>query len=329
MNESPPASQVSWSVPAPAVSIIIATYNRSQPLCHAIRSVLRQTFTDWELIVVGDACTDDTADSVAAFQDPRVRFFNLAVRHGYQTGPHNHGLSIARGRLISFLNHDDLFFPDHLASCMAALEKTGADLVWVPVAMALPRQQAITPHLPCAFEVTGVPPRDGYWPGNFCYASSWVFNRSLVDRVGPWIGPEETYLLPSQEWLYRAWRRGAHMRFFRHLSVMAVSPQHASTGYRHRDSPDHDWLVRWMNDDPQYRERILEEYGIAEGMKRLDEHFHPGWKLLKRLLLRPVYELLPAWGIHPQTLYGSIRRWTRGFRRGDAVRLHRLGHGAE
>jgi glycosyltransferase involved in cell wall biosynthesis len=63
----------------PAISVVIATYNRSRALAHAIESVLGQTFTDWELIVVGDACTDDTAEIVARYveADPRVRFVNL------------------------------------------------------------------------------------------------------------------------------------------------------------------------------------------------------------------------------------------------------------
>jgi len=63
----------------PTVSIIIATYNRSRVLRHAIESVRNSRFADWELIVVGDACTDDTAACVAAFGDPR----NYGGRGGF------------------------------------------------------------------------------------------------------------------------------------------------------------------------------------------------------------------------------------------------------
>ena len=77
----------------PKISVVIATYNRSRALGHAIESVLRQTFTDWELIVVGDACTDDTAEVVARYAgaDPRVRFVNLERHWGEQSAPNNVG----------------------------------------------------------------------------------------------------------------------------------------------------------------------------------------------------------------------------------------------
>ena len=85
----------------PLVSIILATYNRSPVLAHAIESVRRSTLTDWELIVVGDGCTDDTAAVVASFDDPRVTFINLPRNVGEQSGPNNEGLRLARGRYIA------------------------------------------------------------------------------------------------------------------------------------------------------------------------------------------------------------------------------------
>ena len=59
---------------APLVSIITATYNRSNVLGYTLRSVQRSTVADWEHLVIGDACTDDTARVVAGLGDPRVRF---------------------------------------------------------------------------------------------------------------------------------------------------------------------------------------------------------------------------------------------------------------
>ena len=77
---------------APIVSVVLATYNRSRVLAHAIESVRSSTLTDWELIVVGDHCTDDTAEVVASFDDPRITFINLPQNVGEQSGPNNEGV---------------------------------------------------------------------------------------------------------------------------------------------------------------------------------------------------------------------------------------------
>src|SRR5262249_37890681 len=61
----------------PRVSILTATYNRSNVLRLVGETVRRQTVSEWEWIVVGDACTDNTADVVTSFGDPRIRFVNL------------------------------------------------------------------------------------------------------------------------------------------------------------------------------------------------------------------------------------------------------------
>lgn len=116
----------------PAVSIITATYNRPEVLRWAIESVRAQTFGDWEQIVVGDACTDDTADVVASFGDPRIRFVNLAQNFGEQSGPNNTGMALASGGLIAYLNHDDLWLPDHLEKLVAHIDRKRADLVYAP-----------------------------------------------------------------------------------------------------------------------------------------------------------------------------------------------------
>src|SRR5947209_466043 len=114
----------------PLVSVVTATYNRSNVLRFAIESVRRQTICDWEMWVIGDACTDDTEEVIREIGDPRVRFVNLPNGAGDQSGPNNEGVHRSRGRFLAFLNHDDLWFPDHLEKAMAALKTTGADLVW-------------------------------------------------------------------------------------------------------------------------------------------------------------------------------------------------------
>src|SRR5687767_7950927 len=107
----------------PRVTVVMATYNWSSVLPYSIASVLEQTFTDFELLVVGDACTDDSAEVVNAIGDPRVRWIDLQPRAGHQSGPNNEGIRQARGEFIAYLGHDDLWLPHHLASALAALDE--------------------------------------------------------------------------------------------------------------------------------------------------------------------------------------------------------------
>src|SRR6478672_10610973 len=114
----------------PTVSVLIATYNYSSVLRFAVASVLRQSFTDFELIVAGDCCTDDSEAVVRSFADPRVRWLNLTENSGSKSLPLNAALKIARGKYIAYLGHDDLWHPDHLKTVVGAIEKGGADFVY-------------------------------------------------------------------------------------------------------------------------------------------------------------------------------------------------------
>src|SRR5579862_4006212 len=122
----------------PTVSIVVATYNRSNVLALAIESARAQTVEDWEMVVVGDACTDDTAEVVHSFKDTRIRFVNLSENWGEQSRPNNEGEARSQGRYVSFLNHDDLWFPDHLERTLAALEAGDAGMVFSVVGLVEP-----------------------------------------------------------------------------------------------------------------------------------------------------------------------------------------------
>jgi len=108
------------------VSVIIPTYNWSTVLRYAIASVLRQTYGNFELLVIGDHCTDDSEEVVAGFADSRVRWHNLPENSGSQSIPNNVGLELARGEFVVYLGHDDLWLPTHLARLIAAFEQSGA-----------------------------------------------------------------------------------------------------------------------------------------------------------------------------------------------------------
>ena len=99
----------------PKVSIIIPTYNRANLLSRAIKSVLNQTFKDFELIIVDDGSTDNTRQVVEGFQkrDPRIKYI-WQENFGGPAKPINAGLKVAQGEYIAFIESDDEWLPEKL-----------------------------------------------------------------------------------------------------------------------------------------------------------------------------------------------------------------------
>ena len=93
-------------------SIVIPTYNRANHLPKAIESVLAQSFTDWELIIVDDGSTDNTRELVASYNEPRIKYFYQ--ENAERSAARNNGIRNAKGEWICFLDSDDFFLPNHL-----------------------------------------------------------------------------------------------------------------------------------------------------------------------------------------------------------------------
>ena len=110
----------------PLISVRIPTYNRAKILAErTIPSVLRQTHQNFEIIVVGDSCTDNTEELLKQFNDERIKFYNLPKRGVYPLSPYdrwmvagvtplNHAIELSAGDWIAPLDDDDEFSEDHL-----------------------------------------------------------------------------------------------------------------------------------------------------------------------------------------------------------------------
>lgn len=97
----------------PVISVIIPTYNRPQYLQQALVSVLDQTFTDFEAIVVDDGSEERTRATVSQFDDPRIRYFHQV--HSGRSNARNLGLRESRGDYFTFLDDDDRLLPHKFA----------------------------------------------------------------------------------------------------------------------------------------------------------------------------------------------------------------------
>ncbi len=188
----------------PTFTILLPTHNRGDVLPFAIQSVLAQSIQDFELLIVGDGCTDKTADVVGTFHDRRIRWFDLPKGPGFGYENRNVALRQARGRLVAFMAHDDLWLRDHLAVLASCFNDDQIEIaysrpLWVGV------DGTISPgtfnlHDPDTLKVfltkwNGIPAgcvvhtrecfsKYGYWDATLAAAADWDMWKRIVNGGG-------------------------------------------------------------------------------------------------------------------------------------------------
>ncbi|MGH6785814.1 MAG: glycosyltransferase family 2 protein [Novosphingobium sp.] len=229
----------------------MATYNRSAVLPYSIGSVLGQSFADFELLVVGDGCTDDSAEAVAAISDSRVRWIGLPVNSGHQSVPNNVGIEQARGEIVAYLGHDDLWLPGHLAGLIAAID-AGADLAHA----ALYKPPIPGDYARIAFVAA-------YAPGDDIPPSGVAHRRHIIAKSGSWPHFREVIRWPESDLWRRIHAAGGKLAAVPQLSVIKISGGNRRNVYR--EQPFHEqshWLER-VRTEPDLAQRLLLEVTAA------------------------------------------------------------------
>ncbi|MEA2343797.1 MAG: hypothetical protein QOF63_1966 [Thermoanaerobaculia bacterium] len=277
---------------SPRVSVIIATYNWSSVLPYSIGSVLRQTMQDFEILVVGDGCTDDSEAVVAAIGDPRIRWFNLPANTGHQSAPNNEGLRQARGEFIAYLGHDDLWFPHHLDAHLAVLEASGAAMTYsllVTVNSDDPELRPVRPR-----------PEDGAWSPPSCT----VHRRSVTEALGGWRDYREIVVPPEIDLWRRARAAGLEFTFVPRLTAIKFPASKRRGVYRTR--PSHEqaaWSTR-IASEPDLEPRLLAEIVVERDIVRRLSDRELVRQLIPELFVRAGQRLR-----RPSTLFASL--WPR------------------
>ncbi|UWX58359.1 glycosyltransferase family 2 protein [Chlorobaculum sp. MV4-Y] len=106
----------------PAISVILPTFDRAPLLAEAIGSVVAQSFTEWELIVVDDGSSDETFEIVNGYLNQHANIRYMKHRNRKAALSRNAGIQAAFGRYATFLDSDDLYLPEHLESRFHLLE---------------------------------------------------------------------------------------------------------------------------------------------------------------------------------------------------------------
>jgi glycosyltransferase involved in cell wall biosynthesis len=286
----------------PRVTVVIATYNRASTLRYAIESVLWQTFRNFELWIIGDACTDNTDAVVSSFlHDPRIHWHNLPVNSGYQSKPNNEGIRRARGEYIAYLNHDDIWLPNHLEALVDHMDRSKADIAfsviqWVYSFTDSKPDIPLLPELPIPPEATAV-----------------MHRKRVIDQIGYWKDIHETFSYPRVEFFRRAQFAG--------LKFELVS---ALTGLKFLwdEKNYHD-----LGPQPLYMEKIKAQpefvnTALTSMLIRYEHQLHsfPTKKRLLYMLGLPLRKLMLAMKIDP----AALRFWQK---KGTKIRVWRKRHG--
>jgi hypothetical protein len=248
----------------PRVTAIIPTFNWSTVLNCSIGSVLDQTFEDFELLVIGDGCTDNSEEVVASFatRDERVRWINLPQHSGSQVGPNNEGLRQAEGEFIAYLGHDDLWLPRHLellVSTMAA-PVTGQTTSLDGPAMTHGRVVLVNPDRePFVFPHSSW----SYLPPQWIPPTSSLHRASALQRIGGWRSHGSTGTLdPETDLCARVAKEFGPPVLVPHLTSVKLPAGYRKNVYRTR--PNHEqtaWLsrIRESTDPEAELERLCGE----------------------------------------------------------------------
>lgn len=328
----------------PRVSVVFATYNASHLLRYALESLRLGDCPDWEALVVGDCCSDDSEAVVRALGDDRIRFTNLARNSGQQATPTNVALGLVRGDFVAFLNQDDLFLRHHLSRNLERMRTSDAEWICCPYAEIPPEQKARIEARELVVRLRGFAPSGRFDPRRFHVASSWFLRRSVLERVGPWRVERKTVVTPSQDWLFRAWRKGIRIACPKEVSLLALYSGSRKDFLRERRSPEHDFVFRELIAGDGLRpafERAIEVATAAKLNRRalgadgavVEASALPaptrkrGLRRVRRKLARGVEAVSMRLGIHPNT----ARMWLRYGGRGEYVRRvnARVGVNAE
>lgn len=195
----------------PLISVVIPTYNRAYDLARALRSVIAQTYSCWEVLVIDNYSNDATDDVVRSCNDLRIKLFKIH-NCGVIAASRNLGVELAEGKYIAFLDSDDWWKSYKLEESLKYLEQ-GADIVYHDLFLATKSNQRFFWRKARTRKLKKPVFDDLINNGNALNNSSVVVRRKLLNKINGF--SEDRGLITAED--YDAWLRAANVteRFVR------------------------------------------------------------------------------------------------------------------
>ena len=185
---------------APLITVAMPIFNAGSCLRLAVLSIVRQTFTDWELLIIDDGSTDNALQDIDDIRDKRIRILKDGANKGLAARL-NEAIDLARGRYLARMDQDDVSYPERFARQVEALEKDPRlDLV-AAHAVTIDGDHRLTGRLPAASqgEIIAKPWRGFYLPHPTWMGRIEWFRKFRYAEPGPYFCEDQELLLRSYE----------------------------------------------------------------------------------------------------------------------------------
>jgi glycosyltransferase involved in cell wall biosynthesis len=228
----------------PFFSIVLPTYGRGQHIKPSIESVLGQSYRDFELIVVGDGCVDDTEAVVRSFHTEQITWLNLPHNSGSQSVPNNEGIRSSRGSWISYIGHDDIWAPHHLERTYRTIASSETlDFVVSGCVFYGPKDSD-------DYYVTGLFDGPEAPLHHFCPPTSISHRRDVTTRMGGWRDPRAVKCPADNEFLLRAAHSGLRFASTGEVTVHKFAAGHRYMSYLRISSDEQRELLYSLTHSP-------------------------------------------------------------------------------
>ena len=189
----------------PLVSVVIPTYNHARYLRRALQSVIDQTYTNWEAIVIDNHSKDSTDEIMASFADPRITYLKIH-NNGVIAASRNAGIREAKGEWIAFLDSDDWWTADKLKACCESINDK-VDLIYHDLKIISDQPRFLRPKIIKSWQVKPLVLIDLMARGNAIATSSAVVRKKLLQQLNGM--SENADIVAAED--YNTWLRIAQL----------------------------------------------------------------------------------------------------------------------